>query len=390
MHDEVRSSSAVPHEAPTWIEEPSDRGRRSNSRDTLAVDLTAAVIAFHEDQPVVLTRPELRGAAGAAVSLPSGDYRPSLHQSLDTALRERVSTVTGLDLGYVEQLSTHCDPAAAHQSSRTHLAIGYLALMRVEGPAASSPSAWISCYDFFPWEDWRKGRPAVLADQIMPRLLTWAGEASAASAIAHPLNRYERLRMMFGLDGGKWDDERVLERLEILEQSGLVGIAAEFTMRPDHHEYSPRPWRGCAPRSATGHWSSNCCRRFSRCSSCRRRWRRFSVRTSINKTSDDWWRVQASSNRRGMCEPTLVDVRRNYFASVGKCCSNVRRLECASRPVARPDHPGGLRGSAAGWRLCRHLDRRSGARRLAGECRHQASLGRAAEPGAGNRRHLVH
>ena len=234
MHDEVRSSSAVPHEAPTWIEEPSDRGRRSNSRDTLAVDLTAAVIAFHEDQPVVLTRPELRGAAGAAVSLPSGDYRPSLHQSLDTALRERVSTVTGLDLGYVEQLSTHCDPAAAHQSSRTHLAIGYLALMRVEGPAASSPSAWISCYDFFPWEDWRKGRPAVLADQIMPRLLTWAGEASAASAIAHPLNRYERLRMMFGLDGGSWDDERVLERLTILEEAGLADAGLSRPMRPDH------------------------------------------------------------------------------------------------------------------------------------------------------------
>ena len=234
MHDDVRSSSAGPQDRSEWTDEAPVLAERSNARDHMVVDLTAAVIAFHDDQPVVLTRPEPGGTAGHALALPSGLYHPSLRRSLDAALRERVSAVTGLDLGYVEQLSTDCDPTLETRPPKCHLAIGYLALMRVDTAMAKGPAPWISCYDFFPWEDWRKGRPTVLGDPIMPGLLAWADRDPDDDTAPHPLSRRDRLRMMFGLDSGTWDDERVGERLAILEEAGLADTGIARPMRHDH------------------------------------------------------------------------------------------------------------------------------------------------------------
>ena len=40
--------------------------------------------------------------------------------------------------------------------------------------------------------------------------------------------------MYFGLNGGRWDDERVVERLDLLEEAGLVTIAGTPGIRRDH------------------------------------------------------------------------------------------------------------------------------------------------------------
>ena len=72
----------------------------------------------------------------------------------------------------------------------------------------------------FPWEDWRDGRPEILDQTIVPLLEQWAksGKTRAAAA-ARPR---ERMRHCFGVGGSPWDEEKVLDRYELLYEAGLV------------------------------------------------------------------------------------------------------------------------------------------------------------------------
>ncbi len=289
MHDDIGNSrgqgnimgqgNSTGHSSQTgsvWEQEAAGKIEPRRTGDQLPVELTAAVITVQADQPMVLTRPLGRGPSpggqGSAVAaLPSERYRPSEHDGLEAAMRSRVVAQTGLTLGYVEQLATACDRDAgpprdtgnaavgntAAGASGCHLSIGYLALMRVEGAAKALP--WVSCYDILPWEDWRTGRPDILTRVITPGLLAWAAndetcaDASAplqaqlqAQAQLQPqlqpplqlgrsaLSRPDRLRMCFGLDGGRWDDERVVDRLDLLEEAGLGQVGVGHHMRGDH------------------------------------------------------------------------------------------------------------------------------------------------------------
>ena len=83
-------------------------------------------------------------------------------------------------------------------------------------------SAWRSWYHFFPWEDWRRGRPEILLEEIEPRLSEWAARPPSRTAPVRPVKREDRIRMCFGINGGAWDEEKVLERYELLYEAGLV------------------------------------------------------------------------------------------------------------------------------------------------------------------------
>ncbi|HBX92103.1 MAG TPA: NAD regulator, partial [Hyphomonas sp.] len=94
------------------------------------------------------------------------------------------------------------------------ISVGYLALTPEARPAGDSFEArWQSWYRFFPWEDHRSGRPAIIDAHIAPRLMTWA---------AGNERRLERARAAFALDGIRWIEERVLDRYELLYEAGLV------------------------------------------------------------------------------------------------------------------------------------------------------------------------
>ena len=252
MHDDIGTGKAS-RMSQAWDEETVSTAGSGRNTDQMPVELTAAVIAVQADQPVVLTRPLGRGRGGETATLPSEHYRPSEPGSLEDAIRARVVAQTGLTLGYVEQLSTACDPASGSRPADLglrHLSIGYLALMRAEGAAKALP--WLGCYDILPWEDWREGRPEILSSVITPGLMTWAGndgdlELSAASITPLSLaplgraptgrlrlSRQDRLRMCFGHDGGRWDDERVVERLDLLEEAGLGPTLPGQHLRRDH------------------------------------------------------------------------------------------------------------------------------------------------------------
>src|SRR5215475_3346390 len=104
------------------------------------------------------------------------------------------------------------------------VSVGYLALTRVPDNAAplrAAAAGFEPWYRFFPWEDWRKQRPDILDKVIVSLLREWAGRSDRPEP-RRALGRRERLRHCFGTDGSPWDEEKVLDRYELLYDAGLV------------------------------------------------------------------------------------------------------------------------------------------------------------------------
>jgi hypothetical protein len=192
---------------------------------TAIVDLTAVVVAVTQNEPRVLVVPGRQdGAATSLDALPSGPLEHR-HRTLETGLRSWVEARTGARLGYVEQLYTFGDRDRLRDTVAGNarvLSIGYLALVQEAGAPAAGGAAWRDWYRYFPWEDWRDGRP-VLLDRLERQLRRWA---AAGPTRADRAARKERVIVAFGLDGLPWNEERVLERYELLYEVGLVAEAA--------------------------------------------------------------------------------------------------------------------------------------------------------------------
>ncbi len=197
----------------------------------LAIGLSAVIVAVTAEVPLVLVvhRAEhalarLRAALDTPLdALPFGPLDPAGDRTLERALRGWVRAQTGLDLGYAEQLYTFGDrdrfPGA--QDLLRIVSVAYFALVREARPSGDGDAHWRGCYEYLPWEDWRGGRPAVLERDIEPALARWAAAPGAPAA-----TRRERVEIAFGLGGAAWDPDRVLDRYELLYESGLVAEAA--------------------------------------------------------------------------------------------------------------------------------------------------------------------
>lgn len=196
-----------------------------SSAGTVEIELNAAILAVSENEPVVLAVTAEPSARDLTDSLPFGPFEPLAHRTFEIGLRSWVEEQTGLQLGYVEQLYSFGDRGRNAQPDDTapHIvSIGYLALARSESTNVPSKTAWRSWYTFFPWEDWRAGKPAILTETIVPKLMEWASRPETKTVSERPVTRSERLRICFGLDGGHWDEEKVLDRYELLYESGLL------------------------------------------------------------------------------------------------------------------------------------------------------------------------
>jgi hypothetical protein len=176
-----------------------------------AIELTAVVVAVTAEEPRVLT-------IAAADALPSGPFE-SGQRSLQMGLRSWVERQTHHPLGYIEQLYTFADRDRTSDAPGGRvISISYLALTR-EGSAPGSHDGWQSWYRYFPWEDWRRGRPPLVADTILPRLIEWAGEAPDPVL---QRERAQRVAVSFGATDRTWNEELVLQRYELLFEAGLV------------------------------------------------------------------------------------------------------------------------------------------------------------------------
>ncbi len=184
---------------------------------TVTPDLTAAVICVRNGAPQVLT---VTAPDQDMLGLPAGPLTPE-HKTLQSGLRSWVESQTGYRLGYVEQLYTFGDRAFIH-SGRTsgdgqgrRLSIAYLALVSPVEMAPASGGAWRDWYSFFPWED---TRAAADTSDLMHALQDWA--YAPRGQIRH--ERVERLNTCFGHGVGHWDEERALDRYELLYEAGVV------------------------------------------------------------------------------------------------------------------------------------------------------------------------
>jgi len=186
----------------------------------VVIELSAAIVAVTDEAPkTLLVRPD---EAAPRPGLPYGPFDPTGHRTLEEGLRAWVEEQTALHLGYVEQLYTFGDrfrdPKERAGGPRP-VSVGYLALVRQTAVKDAGDSSWGDWYRYFPWEDWRDGAPTILNSLIAPNLAAWVSEAKAKPD-RH--RRQERVNLAFGFGGGAWDNERVLDRYELLYEAGLI------------------------------------------------------------------------------------------------------------------------------------------------------------------------
>jgi hypothetical protein len=195
-------------------------------RTPIEIGLTAAIVAVEDGEPRILVAAENANGEPRA-GLPFGPFDPLAHRTFEIGLRAWVEAQTGLRVGYVEQLYTFGDRGRhARPGDLAHMvSVGYLALTRRPDNAAALQRAGADFepwYRFFPWEDWRKRRPAIL-DTFLPSLSGW--KAPPHGELGRALGWRERLRLCFGAGGSPWDEEKVLDRYEMLYEAGLVAEA---------------------------------------------------------------------------------------------------------------------------------------------------------------------
>lgn len=205
------------------------------------VGLSGVIVAVDDNAPKVFIVRGVEHALASGISsphedgdaLPFGPFDPSEHDTLEIGLRRWVEEQTPLVPGYVEQLYTFGNKgryAGQKDESRRTISIGYLALTHQQQTKSASDQVFFgNWYDYFPWEDWRDGnasaasfrdgRPRILHDAIEPGLKRWV---NAASSAADKAERRRRANICFGLEGAAWDDEKVLERYELLYEARLI------------------------------------------------------------------------------------------------------------------------------------------------------------------------
>lgn len=192
----------------------------------MEIGLNAVIVAIVDKSPAILQ------TTGKQDTLPYGKFDPGKHRTMEEGLRELAQAQTGIRPGYVEQLYTFGDrgrmPVAGDQSPHV-VSVGYLALSRINldqeeqnTTIKSADAKWRNWYEFFPWEDWRNNRPAMLDEIIIPHLLEWAAHPARINRVIRGLDPLSRIRISFGLEESGWDDELVLERYEMMYAAGLL------------------------------------------------------------------------------------------------------------------------------------------------------------------------
>lgn len=197
--------------------------------NAVIMELNAAIVTVRDDTPLVLVVREKQTKDDVTFGLPYGPFEPTRDRTLETGVRRWVEEQTELEMGYFEQLYTFGDRGrhAGPDDLERFVSVGYLALTDRATDSAMPDAVWRSWYDFFPWEDHRGGFPEMVDDVIRPALERWAD-----SATSEPLRniRRDRVKVCFGDENMAWDDEKILERYELLYEAELVseGLSVEI------------------------------------------------------------------------------------------------------------------------------------------------------------------
>jgi len=190
-------------------------------KQLVSIGLSAAIVSVSEEWPCVLAVHH----TGAPDALPFGPFDPLGHRTLESGLRSWVKEQTQLDLGYAEQLYTFGDRGRhlvePGEGPRV-VSVGYLALTRAASESVARDVAWRNWYVYFPWEDLRAERPVLINRVVASALKKFISKAASPAEAAM---RRTRARVAFGLEGSTWDEEKVLDRYELLYEASLVDEA---------------------------------------------------------------------------------------------------------------------------------------------------------------------
>ena len=181
----------------------------------VTAELLAVVVAMVDGRPSVLT-------LGDPPRLPAGPLLPS-HRSLQAATRAWVEQQTGRRLGYLEQLYTFADLDREGEGGRP-ISVSYLGLTT---PGRPDIGGWRDWYSLLPWEDTRADT-TLLTEVLEPRLRRWVESDPSLRG-----ERRRRVEITFGLGEQGWQPELVLQRYELLYESGLVPESPAVWRRPD-------------------------------------------------------------------------------------------------------------------------------------------------------------
>ncbi len=191
----------------------------------VGIGLTAAIVADAGGRAADPDAPLPAGCAGAA--LPFGPFDPLQHRTLEIGSAHLGGRADLLDLGYAEQLYTFGD-RGRHELQPGEgprvVSVGYLALTRQCREPRRRPRCGATGTDIsLGGLARRAARPSSTNDRC-PR---WRlCRQIRAGRRAPPRLRRERARLCFGLEAWAWDEEKVLERYELLYEAGLVEESA--------------------------------------------------------------------------------------------------------------------------------------------------------------------
>ena len=152
-----------------------------------------------------------------------------------------VAKQTSQPMGYVEQLYTFVDTRRQNEQGLPVLYVSYLGLVREAADNILHPDAkWQDCYCYFPWEDLRSAGGQ--HETIVSRLRIWANSADTEEVRQ---KRLKRIHLCWGVEPENWSEEYVLQRYEMLYESGLIAEATElqenfdfaFTGQPMRHDH---------------------------------------------------------------------------------------------------------------------------------------------------------
>lgn len=179
------------------------------------IGLSVVVMTLKDRKAVVLTTQDEEGQR----VLPFGPFDPARDRTFERALRDFVTEQTGFRLGFVEQLYTFGDAGRGGASTlgrQRDVSVGYLALTSDAAEGQTHDARWDAVLDVFPWED-RRTDFVGLNQTLVEGLTRWAGGDE---------RRWGRVRALFALGPEhRWNEERVLERYELLYEARLVAEA---------------------------------------------------------------------------------------------------------------------------------------------------------------------
>ena len=335
----------------------SRRYRRYSKVERIAVGFNAAILAVQGDEPVVAVvaeRREERNSGDGA--LPCGLFSPTSArwQPGDGAALLRAGHRPASSSGPPGRSARSARPshptAQRKRPTSPVVAVSYLALVDPSRINDRDGASWRSWYAYFPWEDWRRGKPGVPDGdhRAPPRGLGAArrrrqrhARDGPRPAPAHRL-RLRRRRL------GRGEGARALRASERGRPARRVAAMARSPVpipclrgrcrgcgtrcSAISARCSPAPSASCGARQVPAGGVRADARACSRCSSCRRRSRRSWDRICTSRISAAWWRPAGWSSRPASTACAPAAGRPSSTASAATCCWSGPPPACGSRP----------------------------------------------------------